>query len=129
MLDAQRLDPALLAECNADEVPELHQFRFGEVLMQPGPERAVGFFGRPDDGACPGKRDFFPLGKFVGVVELEQGKILLLGQPSLSGPDRTLVPSIVALDRLRDVNAAQLLDLVVANAVAEDSFPSPGEGP
>ena len=37
--DAERLDPALLAQGEADEEAQLHQLRLGEVLVQPLPGR------------------------------------------------------------------------------------------
>src|SRR5262249_56688872 len=42
---------------------------------------------------------------------------------------RALVAAIIALDRARDVDAAELLDAVVRHAVAERVAPGIGEGP
>src|SRR4051812_15953394 len=55
--DAERLDPALLAEGQRDEEAQLHQLRDAEVLMQLRPQRVVGNVGIPDDRAGVGEGD------------------------------------------------------------------------
>lgn len=42
MADAQRLDPALLTERQANEEAKLDELRVGEVLVQFLPERVIG---------------------------------------------------------------------------------------
>ena len=47
MIDAEGLDPALLAQRKADEKAELDQFRNREVTMEFFPQRVVGDVGIP----------------------------------------------------------------------------------
>lgn len=129
MADSQGLDPALLAERQGDEETELNQLRLTEVEMQLFPKGVVGEVRVPRDRARPGERRLLPLVEPIGCIKLEQLEVLLLGEASLSGPDRTLSASVLAVDRFRDVNAAKLLDLMVANPVAKDGIPRFRERP
>ena len=106
MIDAQGFDPTLLAKRQADEKPELDQFRDGEVLMKFFPERVVGDIGIPGDRAGVGQRDFLALGKPVRVGEVEQLIVFLFRESLPSSLDGALYASIFALDRFGNVNAA-----------------------
>src|SRR5438045_1233023 len=55
--------------------------------------------------------------------------VITLGQPLLWRSDRALIAAILALHRARDVTPAELLDAVVAHALAEYGLPGIGEGP
>lgn len=121
--DAERFDPPLLAECQADEKTKLHQLRIGEVLVQLLPQRIIREGGLPHDGAGVGQRDLLALGEFVRVGEVQQLGVFRLRDASRSRPDRSLRPSILALDGLRDVHAAELLDGVVEHALTEGGHP------
>jgi hypothetical protein len=126
--DAKRLDPALLAEREADEEAELNELGIGEVLVQLRPQRIVSEVGVPDDGAGVGQRGFLALAEVIGLLEVQQLGVFLLRDASRSGPDRPLDPSVLALDALRDVDAAELLELGVEHTFAEGGLPGLGEG-
>ena len=98
--NVQRLDPPLLAEREPDEEAKLHQLRVGEVRVQPFPEGVVGETSLPDDGAGVGQRGLLALRKLVRCGEVQQLGILRLRNAPRSRPDRTLRPSILALDGL-----------------------------
>ena len=123
MPDAERLDPALLSERERDEEAELDELRHREVLVQLRPQRVVCDVGIPDDRAGIGERRFLALAETRRALELEQIVVLLLGQSFPSSLDGALNPSILAVDRLRNVDAAELLHLVIAHAVAEREIP------
>ena len=61
MTDSQRLDPALLSQCEPDKEAQLHEFFSREVPMQFFPQCIIGNFRIPDNRAGIGQRDFFPL--------------------------------------------------------------------
>src|SRR5690349_12289393 len=119
MADAERLDPALLAQCQADEEPKLHQLGVGEMLVKTLPERVVGYCRVPDDGAGVGERRLLALTELIGCLEVQQLRVLRLRYASRSRPDRPLHPSILAFNGLRDVHATELFDAVVQHARAE----------
>ena len=126
--DAQCLDPALLAQRQPDEEAQLDQLRVAEVFVQLLPQRVVGQRGLPDDGAGIGERGLLALGELIGVGVVQQLGVLRLWNAPRSRPDRSLRPSILALDGLRDVDAAQLLEVVVEYALAEGGHPGLREG-
>ena len=126
--DSQRLDPALLATRQSDEEPELDKFRLGEVLMELRPESLIGEIGIPENGAGVAKRGLLPFGVAVGVLELQEVVIVGFGEPVLSSLDRSLDASILTGDRLRDIDPAQLLDLVVEHSIEKCGAPRLGEG-
>ena len=72
MTDAERFDPALLAEREADEEAQLHQLGNRKMLVQPPPQRVVGDVGIPGDGAGVAKRDFFSFRELVRRRKVEQ---------------------------------------------------------
>ena len=71
MADAEGFDPALLAQRERDEEPEFDQLGNGEVFMEFLPKRIVRNIGVPGDGAGVSKRDFFTLGKFIRIFEIQ----------------------------------------------------------
>ena len=123
VVDAEGFDPALLAEGETDEKTELDQLGNGEVLMKFFPERVVSDVGIPSDGAGVSQRNFFSFGELVRVGEVQELVVLLFGEAFPSALDGALDPSVVAVDRLRDVDAAQLLHRVVEDAVPERQVP------
>jgi len=127
--DTQGLDPALLPQGEPDEEAQLNELGVGEVAAEPLPQGVVGDRRLPDNGAGIGQRRFLPIGELIGVLEVQQFGVLLFRDAPLSGPDRTLDSSILALDRLRDVDATELLDAVIQDPRAEGSLPGLREGP
>ena len=75
------------------------------------------------------KRRFLPRVEARRFLEVQQVLVVLFDQPGVLGFLRTLVAAVLALHRLRDVDAAQLLDAVVADTLVEDVAPGIGEGP
>src|SRR5262249_58189495 len=61
--------------------------------------------------------------------EVEQVVVLPLAQPLRPGLLRALVPAVFAFHRARHVDPAEFLDGVIADPVAEDRLPRPGERP
>jgi hypothetical protein len=123
--NSQCLDPTLLAERNTDEIAELNKLRLAEMFVQPRPQSIVRKIRVPHNRARPQQRRFFPLAEFVRRFKLQQFQIFFFCQPSLSRPDRALVPSIIATDGLRNVYAAQFFHFMRANPVAEHRIPRP----
>ena len=123
MADAERLDPSLLSERQRDEEPELDELRNREVLVKLRPQGIVGDVGIPDDRARIRKRDFLAFAEAGGFFELQQIVVLLFGESFPSSLDGALDPSVLAVDRLRNVDAAELLDAVIADAMAEGKVP------
>ncbi len=99
----------------------LHQLGLGEKPMELIPESVVREARVPDDRARVCERGLFPLVERVRVEEVEEIVVVLLGEPLLSSLDRPWDASVGALDRLGDVDPAQLLELVI-----EDSFRNVG---
>lgn len=121
--DAKRLDPPLLAEGQADKEAKLHQLGVGELRVQSLPKRVIRQSGIPDDCAGIGERGLFALAKLVRILEIEQFGVLSLRDASRSRPDRSLHPSVLALDGLRDIDAAEFLDIVVEHTFAKCGLP------
>src|SRR5262245_23049319 len=128
VIDAEGFDPALLAEREADEKTEFNQLRNGEMSMQLLPQLVIGDVRVPGDGAGVSERDFFPLGEFLRVGEIEQLVVFFFRESLPSSLDGTLHASIFAVDRLRDVDAAELFKGVVDDALAKGQLPGLGEG-
>src|SRR5918992_2467948 len=63
------------------------------------------------------------------VVEVQQLVVLALLEPRLPAALGALVAAVLALDAVRDVDAAELLDGVVDDALAEQVLPGVGERP
>ena len=121
--DAERLDPALLTERERDEEPELDELGHGEMLVEPLPERVVGDLRIPNDGARVGERGLLAGAELVGVGEGQQLVVLRFGQSFPSPLDGALDASVVTIDGFRDVDAAELLDGVVEDAMAKRRVP------
>jgi len=96
--DAEGFDPALLAQGQRDEESKFDQLGYGKVLMKLLPERVVRDIGVPSDGAGVSKRDFFPLGKFIRIFEIQQLVVFVLRQSLPSSLDGALHASIFAID-------------------------------
>src|SRR5918996_4843662 len=126
--EAERLDPALLSEGERHEVPELDDLLVAEVLPELLPDAVVGPLRVPHEHARIEERGLLPVIEAIGMLELEKLVVVLLDQSLLSAPERPLRPSVVASDRLRDVDPAELLDPVITDAVPEDPLPVPREG-
>ena len=54
-------------------------------------------------------------------------EVVVLDQSLVSPPERPLRASVVAVDRLRDVDATELLQRVIDDPLAEDVLPRPHE--
>ena len=72
MAEAEGFDPALLSQSQSDKETQLHELGYSKVPMQFVPERVVGNFGVPGDGAGVSQRDFLPIREFVGVGKIEK---------------------------------------------------------
>src|SRR5262245_6278484 len=92
------------------------------------PQRLVGDVRVPHDRARVRQRHLLALGEPGRFGEIQEVVVLLFRQPLPSGLDGALYASVFALDRLRDVHAAELLDRVIADALAKRQLPGLGEG-
>jgi hypothetical protein len=70
--DPQRLDPALLAEGECDEVTELDDLLLREVPTEPLPNGLVGAGRRPDELTGVGQRGLLTLVEALRALELEE---------------------------------------------------------
>src|SRR5207245_272894 len=95
----------------------------GELLSQAGPHAVVDSLRVPDEHAGVEQRRPLPRVVAVGALEVEEIAVVLLLDALLSGPERPLRSSVVAVDRLRDVDAAEFLERVLDGAAAEDRLP------
>jgi len=107
--NAECLDPSLLAERQRDEVSELDYLLFAELRAQPVHQGVVDTLGVPDQEARVQQCGLLALVEPIRALELEQLVVVLFGWGSLSSRERPLRASVVAVDRLRDVNPAKLL--------------------
>ena len=128
MLDVERAQPALLAHGDGDEIADLDQLRLAEMLVQPRPERVVGRQ-IPGDRLGVGERGFLPLVVARRALEIDQVGIVVFLEAGLGRLDRALVAAELAQHRARDIDAAQLLDVVIGDAVLEYVAPGIGERP
>ena len=128
VFDVQRAQPALLAHGDGDEVADLDQFGLAEMLMQARPQLVAGRQ-VPGDRLGVGQRRFLPLVVTRRALEIDQVGVVVLLEAGLGRLDRALVAAELAQHRTRDVDAAQLLDLVVGDAVLEHVAPGVGERP
>ena len=126
MADIPRLDHALLTVGECDERAELDDLLLAEVLAQPRPEGVVDAFRVPDEVAREEERRLLPLRERVRALELEQLAVVRLVQ-LVSRPERPLRASVLAADRLRDVDTAELLQRMLDDAPAEDPVPTARE--
>src|SRR3954468_11913063 len=121
--DAECADPALPARDVADERAELHELRLGEVRVQLVPQRVVGERGVPADRVGVAERHALALReerrRLVGVEACQ----LVLGGGLLSRPDSALVASVVALERLRHAQTAELFQVQVNDPALEEPLP------
>src|SRR5206468_11329670 len=119
----QRLDPPLLPQRERDEEAELDQLGVREVLVQLRPQRLVRDLRVPDDRARVGEGHLLTLGEFRRIGEEQEIVVFLFRQPFPSGLDGALYPSVLALDGLGDVDAAELFDGMIADALPERQLP------
>ena len=105
---------------------ELDDLRFAEMLLQPLPQRIVS--GEiPGDGFSISQRRFLTLIVALGFFKIEQVHVVRLGEALLGGFDRALIAAIFAFHRMRDIDAAEFLDRMVHDAVAEHGVPGIGK--
>ena len=126
MTDAPGLDHTLLAVGERDERTELDDLLLAEVLAEACPERIVDTLRIPDEVAREEERRLLPLGERVRALEFEQLAVVRLVQ-LVSRPERPLRASVLAADRLRDVDAAELLQRMLDDPPAEDLVPATRE--
>jgi hypothetical protein len=124
--DSPGLDHPLLSVGERDERAELDDLLLSEVLAEPRPERVVDTLRVPDEVAREEERGLLLLGERFRALELEQLALVRLVQ-LVSRPERPLRASVLAADRLRDVDATELLQRVVDDPLPEDAFPRPHE--
>src|SRR3954452_534158 len=126
--DAERADPALAAGDVADEGAELDELRLREVRVQLLPHAVVGERGVPTDRVRVPEGDTLALREERRrLVPVEARELVLLGC-LLSRPDSALVPSVVAFERLRHAQAAELLQVQIDDAALEQALPRVDEG-
>src|SRR5258708_8315789 len=65
----------------------------------------------------------------LGLLEIEQVVVLALAQALRPGLLRPLIAAVLAFHAPRHVDAAEFLDGMVADPVAEDGLPGAGESP
>jgi hypothetical protein len=106
-----------------DEVSELDDLLVAEKLPELFPDAVVGPLGAPNEHAGVHEGCLLPVVEEIGALELEQLVVVLFDKSLLSVPERPRRSSVVAGDRLRDADAAELLDATVADAVQEDPLP------
>src|SRR5262249_55731146 len=82
----------------------------------------------PDDRARVGQRHLLALGEPRRLREMQKIVVFFFREALPSRLDGALHASVFALDRLRDVDAAELLDRVVADALAKRELPGLREG-
>src|SRR5918999_1523321 len=128
VVDVEEPQPRLLAEREPYEAAQLDQLGLAEVGVEALPEGVVRVAG-PDDRLGVGERGLLPLVIALGRLEVQQLVVLPLLEPRLAAALGALVAAVLALDAVRDVDAAQLLDGVVDNALAEQVAPGVGERP
>src|SRR4051794_14038383 len=128
VVDVEQPQPALLAERQADRAAELDELGLAEVRVHPIPEGVVGLE-PPGDRLGVGERRLLALVEALGCLEVQEVVVLRLLQALLTPLLRALVAAVLALHRARDVDAAQLLDRVVAHAVVEEVAPAVREEP
>src|SRR5919107_243378 len=109
VVDVQHPQPALLAERQADEASELDQLRLGEVRVHALPEGVVGVE-VPRDRLGVRERRLLALVVGLRALEVEELVVLALDEAEPAALLGALVAAVLALDRARDVDAAQLLD-------------------
>ena len=88
--DIEGLDPALLAEGEADEESELDYLGSVKCRCSCSRDGVIREGGVPDDGAGIGERGLFALAEFVRLFEMQQSGVLRLRNAPRSRPDRTL---------------------------------------
>ncbi len=128
MLDIKQPQPALLAHGQRDEAAQFDQLGFGEVLVQPRPQ-LVGGFQPPGNGFRISQSGLLTPTEPLGLLEIEQVVVLALAQALRPGLLRPLIAAVLAFHAPRHVDAAEFLDGMVADPVAEDGLPGAGESP
>src|SRR3989442_15251050 len=123
MADAPGLDHPLLTVGERDERTELHDLIVAEVFAKPRPHVPVRALGVPDEHARVEQRGLLSVAEPLGPLEVQQLLVVVLGESLLSRPERPLAPSVAALDGLRHVDAAELLQRMLDEAVPEDPLP------
>ena len=124
----KRAQPALLAHGDGDEIADLDQLRLAEMLMQARPQFVAGRQ-IPSDRLGVSERGLLPLVVTRRALEIDQVGVVVFLEAGLGRLDRALVAAELAQHRTRDVDAAQLLDVVVGDAVLEYVAPGIGERP
>src|SRR5437899_1803687 len=120
--DVPGLDHALLPKGQGDERAELNDLRSTEMLAQRRPHRVVGALGMPDQHARVQERGLLARREAVRRLELQQIGVVILGETLVPPTEGALRASVLALDRLRDVHAAELLHRMLENSLPEDAL-------
>src|SRR5918992_5920706 len=128
VVDVEEPQPRLLAEREPYEAAQLDQLGLAEVGVEALPEGVVRVAG-PDDRLGVGERGLLPLVIALGRLEVQQLVVLALLESRLAAALGALVAAVLALHAVRDVDAAELLDGVVDDALAKQVPPGVGERP
>src|SRR5215203_6545513 len=91
--------------------------------MEALPQFVVGVLGVPDDRLRVGERRLLTLVVAIRGLKLQQLVVVALDEALLATAGRALVAAVQTFDRPRHVHAAELLDRVIADPVAERVFP------
>jgi hypothetical protein len=83
----------------------------------------------PGDGLGVGERRLLPVVVMRRILEVDEIAVVVLDESLPGCLHRALVAAVLALDRARDIDAAQLLDRVVGNPVLEHVAPGARERP
>src|SRR5918995_576504 len=128
VIDVEQPQPRLLAEREPDHAAQLDELGLAEVRVEALPERVVGRAG-PDDRLRVRERGLLALAVRVGRLEVQQLVVLALDEPALPTGLGALVAAVLALDAAGYVDAAELLERMVDDAVAEQGIPRVGKEP
>src|SRR5207244_1914932 len=96
-------------------------------LAEHRPDTIVGAFGIPYEHARVKERGLLARGETVGALEIQEIPVITFREPLLSTLERPLRPSVIALDGLGYVDAAELFERVLEDARPKDTVPGSGE--
>jgi hypothetical protein len=83
------------------------------------PQRVVRDIGVPDDCAGVGKRRLLSLAKFVGTFKVKELVVFGFGESLPSTLDGPLDPSVLAVNRFGNIDAAHLLNFMLQDTVSK----------
>ena len=118
----------MLTHGQADEKSQLDDLRRFKMRVQSGPQLVAGLQ-PPGDGLGQTQSGFLARRETLGFVKLQQGQHIVFDHAQSLRLHRALVAAVIAIDRLRHIQPANLLDGVVANALHKGVVPGVGKRP